>query len=74
ADAWPGKYSELDETLAMIKPGGFYVVDDMLPQPNWPDGHAEKAAALFQTLQAQTDFSFTSMHWSTGIILMTKKD
>ena len=41
ADAWPGKYSELEEVLAMVKPGGFYVIDDMNPQPNWPDGHRE---------------------------------
>lgn len=73
ADAWPGKYSELDETLAMLKPGGLYVIDDMLPQPNWPDGHAEKAAALRALLQQRTDFQFTNMDWSTGIILMTKK-
>ena len=43
ADAWPGKYNALDETLAMLKIGGFYIVDDMLQQANWPDGHAEKA-------------------------------
>jgi predicted O-methyltransferase YrrM len=35
ADAWPGKYSHLDETLSLLKPGGLYVIDDMLPQPNW---------------------------------------
>ncbi|MFB0907398.1 MAG: hypothetical protein QMB03_03790 [Spirosomataceae bacterium] len=39
ADAWPGKYSELKETLNLLKVGGFYVIDDMTQQPNWPDGH-----------------------------------
>lgn len=72
ADAWPGKYSHLDETLALLKPGGIYVIDDMDLQPNWPEGHAEKAEALVKTLEAREDFSLTKMNWSTGIILMTK--
>ena len=37
ADAWPGKYSETDEILQLIKVGGFYIIDDMLAQPNWPE-------------------------------------
>lgn len=73
ADAWPGKYSDLDETLALIKPGGFYVVDDMLEQPNWPDGHHEKARQLINVLEAREDFQCTKLKWSTGIIIMTKK-
>jgi len=73
ADAWPGKYSELEEILSMVNTGGFYVIDDMMPQPNWPDGHFEKANDLLQVLEARTDFSFTKLNWSTGIVMMTKK-
>jgi len=72
ADAWPGKYSELDETLALVNLGGIYVIDNMDEQPNWPEGHAEKAAALVKTLEGREDFCITKMNWSTGIILMTK--
>ncbi|GAB3019852.1 hypothetical protein GCM10027284_43870 [Cyclobacterium sediminis] len=72
ADAWPGKYSHIDETLAMVKPGGFYVIDDMNPQKNWPLGHAEKAEQLIKTLEERNDFNLTKMNWSTGVILMTK--
>ena len=43
ADTWHGKYIFLDEVLSMLKKGGLYIVDDMMPQPNWPDGHHEKA-------------------------------
>lgn len=39
ADTWPGKYNTLEETLALLKPGGIYLIDDMKPQSNWPDGH-----------------------------------
>jgi hypothetical protein len=73
SDAWPGKYSQLDEALAMLKPGGLYVIDDMLPQPNWPEGHAAKAEALIELLENRTDFNLTKMNWSTGVILMAKK-
>ena len=46
ADTWPGKFSQLPETLALVRPGGFYVVDDLLPQPNWPEGHAASLERL----------------------------
>ena len=69
ADAWPGKYSQLDKTLEMVKKGGFYVIDDLLPQPNWPEGHQAKAEALIAELETRTDFAFTTMEWSTGILI-----
>jgi predicted O-methyltransferase YrrM len=73
ADAWPGKYSHLDETLNLLKPGGLYVIDDMLPQPNWPAGHDEKATSLVSQLEARTDVQLVKMAWSTGIMLVVKK-
>ncbi|MBN7815666.1 O-methyltransferase [Algoriphagus pacificus] len=72
ADAWPGKYSHLDEVFALLKVGGIYVIDDMDEQPNWPEGHAEKAASLVEILEQRDDFYLTKMNWSTGVILMTK--
>ena len=73
ADAWPGKYSEIEEVLDLIKVGGFYVIDDMTFQENWPAGHAEKATKLIAYLESRTDFSLTKMEWSTGVIIMTKR-
>ncbi len=73
ADAWPGKYSELNETLALLHPGGIYVIDDMLPQPNWPEGHAEKAEQLMHDLSQRTDLFLTTLAWSTGVILGIKQ-
>ena len=51
ADAWPGKFSHLDEALGLLAAGGFYVIDDLLPQPNWPEGHAPKVPALVDDLE-----------------------
>jgi predicted O-methyltransferase YrrM len=72
ADAWPGKYSHLDRALALLNRGGIYVIDDMLPQPNWPADHAPKVAALLQTLDALDDFEIAKLSWSTGIVLAVK--
>jgi len=72
ADAWPGKYSTLDEALNMVKRGGFYIIDDMLPQPNWPDAHDENVKKLISYIETRPDLRFTKMNWSTGLIIVTK--
>ena len=73
ADTWSGKYSHLDLALNLVKPGGIFLVDDMLPQPNWPEGHDTKAAQLIATLEALPDFSLTKLSWSTGLIMGVKR-
>lgn len=73
ADTWHGKYLLLDEVLAMLNKGGFYIIDDMLPQPNWPEGHQEKASNLVNLLEERTDLILTKQTWSTGIIVAVKK-
>lgn len=73
ADTWHGKYLMLDVVLQMLKPGGIYVIDDMLPQPNWPEGHAEKAEKLIGELENKPDLLLTKQCWSTGIIIATKR-
>jgi predicted O-methyltransferase YrrM len=72
ADTWHGKYLLLDEVLAMLPVGGIYIVDDMLPQPNWPEGHAEKAENLVHKLKSLPFLRLTTLEWSTGIILATR--
>jgi predicted O-methyltransferase YrrM len=72
ADTWAGKYRLLDEALALLNPGGIYVVDDMLPRPSWPAGHAERAIRLIATLEQLDDFRITRMSWASGIIIAVK--
>nr|WP_299385438.1 class I SAM-dependent methyltransferase [Allomuricauda sp.] len=72
ADAWPGKYSQLEMTLEMLKVGGFYVIDDMMEQPNWPKGHSEHVATLVDDLEKRQNFTITKMDWSTGVIVAVK--
>jgi len=72
ADTWHGKYLVLDEVLNMLLPGGLYILDDMLPQPNWPEGHKEKADKLVDYLDARKDLTLTRLQWATGIIIAVK--
>lgn len=73
ADAWVGKYSYLQNTLRLLKPGGLYVIDDMLPQPTWTEEHTTKASELIAVLESKRDLFITKMTWSSGIVLVTKK-
>ena len=73
ADAWPGKYANLNAALNCLAQGGLYVIDDMLPQPNWPAGHEDKVTKLVAELESRTDIHLVKMAWSTGIMLATKK-
>ncbi len=73
ADAMPGKYEGLAECLNTLKPGGFYVIDDMLPQPNWPEGHAAKIPALLSELAANPRLTLAPISWSSGIVLAVKR-
>jgi nicotinamidase-related amidase/predicted O-methyltransferase YrrM len=72
ADTWSGKYRLLEEALELLRPSGLYVIDDMLPQPNWPDGHAEKVADLIDVLEQRKDFRVTKLSWASGVILAAK--
>ena len=73
ADTWPGKFYLVEEALNMVKPGGMYIIDDLNPQPNWPDGHESKVIDLIAYLETREDFFISKLNWSTGLILMTRK-
>jgi predicted O-methyltransferase YrrM len=72
ADTWAGKYRCLPETLDLLAVGGLYIIDDMLPQANWPDGHAEKASDLIALLESHPGFLSTKLAWASGIMVATK--
>ena len=73
ADTWPGKYQLLNEALEMLEKGGIYIIDDMLPQANWPDGHADKVANLLTELDSREDLVITKMGWASGVVIVVKK-
>jgi predicted O-methyltransferase YrrM len=73
ADAVPGKYEALGEALNVVRLGGYYVVDDLLPQPNWPAGHEAKVAGLLAALGRRSDFVIAPMAWASGLLLAVRQ-
>jgi predicted O-methyltransferase YrrM len=73
ADAWPGKFSHLDEALALLRPGGLYVIDDLLPQANWPEGHAPKVPLLIDDLESRSEFTSVKLAWASGLMLVVRR-
>ena len=72
ADAWPGKFSQLDEALALLKVGGIYFIDDLLPQPNWPEGHAPKVPVLIDEIERREGFVTVRLAWGSGLMLVVR--
>ena len=72
ADAWPGKFTHLEEALALLRPGGIYVIDDLLPQPNWPEDHAPKVPALIESLERRREFVSVKLGWGSGLMVVVR--
>lgn len=72
ADTWPGKFSLLDEALSLLRVGGIYVIDDLLPQPNWPDEHAPKVPRLIDVLEGKPEFTAVKLAWASGLMLVVR--
>lgn len=72
ADAWPGKFSHLDEALTLLNVGGIYLIDDLLPQPNWPEGHAPKVPVLIDDIERREGFVTVRLAWGSGLMLVVR--
>ena len=72
ADAWPGKFSHLDLALDRLSMGGLYVVDDLLPQPSWPDGHAPRVPELVAQLKGRSELAIVDLEWATEIMIAAR--
>lgn len=73
ADTWPGKIREPWLALDLLAKGGVYIVDDMLPQPSWPEGHGAKVDSFLEFVESRNDLVESRMAWSTGIMIATRK-
>jgi predicted O-methyltransferase YrrM len=72
ADAVPGKYEGLVDAMALVRRGGFYVGDDMLPRPNWPEDHQQRIDSLISTLGSAPGWTVTTLAWGTGFVLAVR--
>ena len=73
ADAWSGKFSDLDAALRLLAIGGLYVIDDLLPQPSWPDGHGLRIEPLLAELERRPDLACVRLAWSSGLAVAVKR-
>jgi predicted O-methyltransferase YrrM len=72
ADAWPGKFDEPELALNLLKTGGIYFIDDLLPQANWPEGHAPKVPRLLEWLEGQPGYQTVRLAWASGLMLVVR--
>lgn len=73
ADTFPGKFTNRQIVLDHIKVGGLYIIDDLLPQANWPtDDHPIKVRELIEDLEADSRFSILKMNWASGLMVCAK--
>ena len=72
ADTWAGKFTHLDAALALLRPGGIYLVDDLLPQASWPENHAPKVPVLIETLRRHRGFVAVRLAWASGLMLVVR--
>lgn len=73
ADTWPGKFDHLEDALALLGPGGLYVIDDLLPQPTWPADHAGKVPPLIARLEGDPRLTVCRLAWATGILIAARR-
>jgi predicted O-methyltransferase YrrM len=72
ADAWPGKFSHIELALNVLNKGGMYIIDGLLPQDNWPEGHAPRVPVLISQIENMPDFTSVRMEWASGLMLVIK--
>ncbi|MER6499841.1 class I SAM-dependent methyltransferase [Streptomyces sp. NPDC001455] len=71
-DCRPGKYLRLPDLLALLKPGALYVVDDMLPQNTWPEGHQSRVDEFLERLPDVLNWRATPMNWASGLVVAAR--
>lgn len=72
ADTWPGKFTHLDRVLALVAPGGTYLIDDLVAQPGWPEGHEASVRRLLAELDGRDDFRCVRLAWSSGLLMAVR--
>jgi predicted O-methyltransferase YrrM len=73
ADAWPGKFHDRDAALERLAPGGLYVIDDLLPQPTWPEGHGSRIEPLLTELEGRPEMVCMRLAWASGLAVVVRR-
>jgi predicted O-methyltransferase YrrM len=68
-DCRPGKFHRLGDLLALLRIGGLYVADDLLPQPTWPADHPSRVNVFLGRLPEVPGMRAMTMEWASGVVL-----
>ncbi|GGZ29034.1 hypothetical protein GCM10010365_56590 [Streptomyces poonensis] len=72
ADTWPGKFTHLERALDLVAAGGTYLIDDLAPQPGWPEDHRSSVEHLLTRLEEREDFRSVRMAWASGLLMAVR--
>ena len=68
-DCRPGKFHNLDMLVQLLRPGGLYVGDDLLPQATWPNDHQQRVDAFLAGLPNVDGLRAVTMAWASGLVI-----
>jgi predicted O-methyltransferase YrrM len=72
ADAPGGKWEGLDRSVAALRPRGLLVVDDMTPEPDWPDSQRAAQDKVRQALLSAPELTSAELAVGSGVILSVR--
>lgn len=72
ADAPGGKWEGLDRSVAALRPRGLLVVDDMTPEPDWPDSQRAAQDKVRQALLSARELTSAELAVGSGVILSVR--
>jgi predicted O-methyltransferase YrrM len=73
ADAWPGKFDELESALGHLALGGLYVIDDLIPQADWPAEHTSRIEPLLSRIERTPGLASVRLAWASGLALVARR-
>jgi hypothetical protein len=48
------------------------MIDDLLPQPDWPTSHTSAVKHLLAELEGRPDFRSVRLAWSSGLVMAVR--
>lgn len=55
--------------MDLLNDGGFYFIDELLPEPPWPEGHVPKLGTLVERIRNRPDLASIRLFWSMGLVI-----
>jgi predicted O-methyltransferase YrrM len=73
ADGGVGKLNGFEAALRVVKIGGYFIGDDLMPQLLQDAGRAAQVEAFRDMIRARTDIAVVEMEWSSGLVIAVRR-